>query len=136
MNKKRIINASVGILSVVIILGMFIPPILKVRYKARVVQQMALFREICQSIKHNNKLPENLSIQGIEYDPNAFGDPKQVLLYKKAFRRQIVTYGNGRFVMRDNKGQILSDIDVTFRGEEREILNGYMKADPNTSQMK
>ena len=136
MNKKQIIKALVGILLVVIILGMLIPSILKVRYKEHVVQQMVLFREICQSIKHHNKLPENLSIQGIDYDPNAFGDPTQVLLYKKAFRREIVTYGNGRLVVRDNKGQILSDIDVTLREEDREILHGYMKADPNTSRMK
>lgn len=136
MNKKRIIYALIGILSVVIILGIFIPSILTVRYGAYVVQQRASFREICQSIKHNNKLPENLSIQGIEYDPNAFGDPTQVLLYKKAFRREIVTYGNGRFVMRDNKGRILSDTDVTNWDEEREILHRYMKADPNAGQLK
>jgi hypothetical protein len=136
MNKKRIIKVLVGILSVVIILRIFIPSILKVRYKAHVVQQMASFREICQSIKHHNKLPENLSIQGIEYDPNAFGDPTQVRLYKKAFRREIVTYGNGRSVMRDNNGRILRDRDITYRDEDREILHGYMKADPNISRQK
>ena len=89
------------------------------------MQQSFSFREVCQYIKDHNGLPSSLSIQEIEYDPNSFGNPAKILFFKDSFRCDIVTYGDGRLVMINSKGEIFKDRARSLNDEYEKIYKKY-----------
>lgn len=109
---------------------MIVPAILKVRYGAHVVQQMVSFKELCHYIEDHNTPPTQLSIQGIQYDPNALGHSDKILFYRKCFRHRIVTYGTGRFELINGKGEIESEGDVFAREEDKKTFRRFTGSEP------
>lgn len=106
MRKKTVLNITIAFFAIGILCAILLPAIIKARQGAHVVQQSFSFREVCQHIKDHNDLPNSLSIQGIDYDPNSFGNPAKILFYKDSFRCEIMTYGDGRLVMINSKGKL------------------------------
>ena len=80
-----------------------------VKQKAHAVQQIYSFEQVCKYIAVHNDLPDSLSIQGIDYDPNSFGDPAKILFFKDSFGCDVVTYGDGRLAMINSKGELLQE---------------------------
>jgi len=125
MRKRTVLNITVALFAIGILCAIFLPPIVKVKQKAHVVQQFASFRAVCQYIKDHNDLPNSLSIQGIDYDPNSFGNPAKILFFKDSFGCDIVTYGDGRLVMINSKGELLREWTRSLSDEHETIYKKY-----------
>jgi len=108
---------------------MIVPSIQKSKQGTHVVQQMEAFSYICQHIEDHNKLPVQLFNQEIAYDPNALGHSDKILFYKKYFGHEVITYGNGRIVLSNSKGEIIREGDV-FVNDNEIIFQKYTDTEP------
>ena len=109
MSKRTVLHLIIVFLIIAFLIAILAPAIQKVRQGAHVVQQIAAFREICQHIEDCNKPPVQISNPEVNYDPNALGYSDKSLFHKKYFGHEVVTYGNGRFVLSNGKGEIISE---------------------------
>ena len=125
MRKRTARNITIAFFAIGILCAMFVPPIIKVKQKAHIVQQIASFKEVCQHIKDHNDLPNSLSIRGIDYDPNSFGDPAKILFFKDSFGCDVMTYGGGRLVMINSKGELLRERPRSLSDEYEMIYQKY-----------
>jgi hypothetical protein len=136
MSRRTLLGILLLLLVIAALIGILVPAILKVKYGAHVVQQMASFREVCLYVADHNKPPRELSIQGIKYEPNALGHGDKILFYRKCFSHEIVTFGNGHFKLLNGRGEIESEGDV-FGGEEYEtIFREYTGSEPYSHRYK
>ena len=125
MRKRTVRNITIASLATGVLCAMFMPAVIKVKQKAHVVQQIFSFKAVCQHIKDHNDLPNSLSIQGIDYDPNSFGDPTKILFFKGSFGCDILTYGDGHLVMINSKGEILRERTRSLSDEYEIIYQKY-----------
>lgn len=126
MRKRSVRNITIVLFAIGILCVVFLPPIIKVKQKAHVVQQIFSFKAVCQYIKDHNDLPSSLSMRGIDYDPNSFGDPAKTLFFKDSFGCDIMTYGDGRLVMINSKGEILREWSSSLSDEYETIYKKYI----------
>lgn len=131
MRKRTVLNITIALFAIGILCPMFLPPTIKVKQKTHVVQQIASFKAVCQYIKDHNDLPNSLFIQGMDYDPNSFGDPAKILFFKDSFGCDIVTYGDGRLVMINGKGELLWEWTRSLSYEYEIIYKKYTNSKPS-----
>ena len=129
MSKRTVLHLSIVFLIIAFLIAILAPAIQKVRQGAHVVQQIAAFREVCQHIEDNNKPPVQISNPELNYDPNALGYADKSLFHKKYFGHEVVTYGDGRFVLSNGKGEIISEGDV-FMNDNEKIFRNYTNTEP------
>ena len=129
MSKRTVLHLSIVFLIIAFLIAVLAPAIQKVRQGAHVVQQIAAFREVCQHIEDNNKPPVQISNPELNYDPNALGYADKSLFHKKYFGHEVVTYGDGRFVLSNGKGEIISEGDV-FMNDNEKIFRNYTNTEP------
>lgn len=129
MSKRRVLHLGIAFLIIAFLIAILAPSAHKVRQGAHVVQQMAAFREICQHIEDYNKPPVQISNPDFSYDPNALGYADKSIFHKKYFGHQVVTYGNGRFVLSNGKGEIIGEGDV-FTNDDETVFRKYTGTEP------
>jgi hypothetical protein len=125
MRKRTVLNITIALFAIGILCAVFLPPIIKVKQKAHVVQQRAAFRQICQDIEDYNEPPVHISNPELNYDPNSFGNPAKILFFKDSFRCDIVTYGDGRLVMINSKGELFRQWYRSLSDEHETIYKKY-----------
>ena len=129
MSKRTVLHLSIVFLIIAFLSVIFVPAIQKVRQGTHVVQHMAAFSEICQHVEDYNEPPVQISNSEVNYDPNALGYADKSLFHKKYFGHEIVTYGNGRFVLSNGKGEIISEGDI-FVNDNEKIFRKYTNTEP------
>ncbi len=130
MSKRTVRHFIIAFLIIAFLIAIFTPAIQKVKQGAHVVQQIAAFNEICQHIEDHNKPPVRISIAKFNYDPNALGYADKFLFHKKYFGHEVVTYGDGRYVVSSGKGEIISEGDVFSNDNEKKIFRNYTETEP------
>ena len=129
MIKRTVLHLSIVFLIIAFLIAILAPAIQKIQQGAHVVQQMAAFSEICQHIDNYNTPPVQISNPEVNYDPNALGYADKSLFHKKYFGHEVITYGNGRFVLSSSKGEIIREGDV-FVNDNEIIFREYTGTEP------
>ena len=130
MSKRTIRHLGIAFVIIAFLIAVFAPAIQKNQQGAHVVQQMAAFSEVCQHIEDYNKPPARISYKEINYDPNALGYANKFLFHKKYFGHEVVTYGDGRYVLSNRKGKIISEGDVFMDNYTEKIFRNYTNTEP------
>jgi hypothetical protein len=125
MHRRTVRNITIAVFAIGVLCAMFLPPIIKVKQKAHVVQQIFSFKQVCQYIKDHSELPNSLFIEQRDYDPNSFGDPAKILFFKDSFGCDVVTYGDGRLVMINSRGELLREWTRSLSDEYEIIYQKY-----------